>query len=487
MRILFCVVFVHFSHVLMAQNEMDIFRYSKNYTFGSARFEAMGGAFGALGADISAAQINPAGLGRFSNSQFEFSLGPSIQSSQADFQNESTTTLKANLIIPSFGVVFVNDISRKNEGNLYSQIGLGMNRIASFNQKTVYTGQQEFSLLDDFASQAYGYYPEELNQFFPFSTSLAWETYALDFDETTYAYYSALQLGDLTKHNREITTKGGMNEWFLSYSVNRLNKLYFGGIISLRTAKYEEKYTHSEDLVDTSDTSLRGFDYEYALKTKGNGVNIKLGVVYLFSEAFRGGLAFHSPTFSSLTDDWTANMTTRFDDSLKVLAEDLVPVGKYAYRLNTPLRLVASAAYVIGVNAVISADVEYVGYQMGRLRSTMEDAYEGYDYKAENAIAKQRLTNGLNYRIGAEYAIQQAYFIRAGFQYYSSAFKKEFDVDVQPDIAISGGLGYRKGKFGLDLAYVNRKTQRTYFAFYNSSARLTNTSHVVTITGSIRF
>jgi len=466
---------------------MDIFRYSKNYTFGSARFEAMGGAFGALGADISAAQVNPAGLGRFSNSQFSFSLGPAIQATKADFQNESTTATKTNLIIPSFGAVFVRDVSYKNNGNLYSQIGIGMNRIASFNQKTQYVGNEDVSILDDFENQAAGYFPDELNQFFPFSTSVAWETYALDFDETDYFYYSPLQLGDLTRHNREIITKGGINEWYLSYSGNRLNRLYYGSLISLRTTNYEEKYTHSEDLIDTSSTSLRGFDYEYSLKTKGTGVNVKLGIVYLFTEAFRGGLAFHSPTFSSLTDDWSADMTTRFDDSTKVLRDDLIPIGKYAYRLNTPLRVIASAAYVIGVNATISADIEYVGYNMGRLRSTRDEAYDSYDFEAENAVAKQRLTSAVNYRLGAEYAINQEYFIRAGFQYYANAFKKEFDVDSKPDIAISGGLGYRKGKFGIDMSYVNRNVTRTYFAMTNSTANLNSTSHIVTVTGSIRF
>ena len=48
-----------------AQNDADLFRFSKHYHGGSARFEAMGGAFGALGADISSAQVNPAGMGRF--------------------------------------------------------------------------------------------------------------------------------------------------------------------------------------------------------------------------------------------------------------------------------------------------------------------------------------------------------------------------------------------------------------------------------------
>ena len=46
-----------------AQNENDLLRYSWIDPLASARVTAMGGSFGALGADLSCAGINPAGLG----------------------------------------------------------------------------------------------------------------------------------------------------------------------------------------------------------------------------------------------------------------------------------------------------------------------------------------------------------------------------------------------------------------------------------------
>ena len=44
-----------------AQNAMDAYRYSKNDLTGTARSVSMGGAFGALGGDISGVAINPQG------------------------------------------------------------------------------------------------------------------------------------------------------------------------------------------------------------------------------------------------------------------------------------------------------------------------------------------------------------------------------------------------------------------------------------------
>ena len=48
----------------------DVVRYSTENTLGTARFQAMGGAFGALGGDLSAINVNPAGSAVFNYSQF---------------------------------------------------------------------------------------------------------------------------------------------------------------------------------------------------------------------------------------------------------------------------------------------------------------------------------------------------------------------------------------------------------------------------------
>ena len=53
---------------IKAQNVDDALRYSQIFYGGSARFNSMGGAFTALGGDISTLNQNPAGLGVFRSS-----------------------------------------------------------------------------------------------------------------------------------------------------------------------------------------------------------------------------------------------------------------------------------------------------------------------------------------------------------------------------------------------------------------------------------
>ena len=47
-----------------------ILRYSNLEYYGDARFNSMGGSFGALGANMSSLSINPGGLGVYKSSDF---------------------------------------------------------------------------------------------------------------------------------------------------------------------------------------------------------------------------------------------------------------------------------------------------------------------------------------------------------------------------------------------------------------------------------
>ena len=56
----------------VAQNEFDALRYSNLEFFGDARFNAMGGSFGALGANMASLSVNPGGIGVYKSSDFSF-------------------------------------------------------------------------------------------------------------------------------------------------------------------------------------------------------------------------------------------------------------------------------------------------------------------------------------------------------------------------------------------------------------------------------
>ncbi len=65
---LIILIVISISAGVYGQNVDDALRYSQIFYSGTARFNSMGGAFTALGGDISTLSQNPAGIGVFRSS-----------------------------------------------------------------------------------------------------------------------------------------------------------------------------------------------------------------------------------------------------------------------------------------------------------------------------------------------------------------------------------------------------------------------------------
>lgn len=118
-RFLFAALFVSSSY-LLAQNEIDIYRAANTFNEGTARFDAMAGSFGALGAESGCARINPAGMARYTNSSFGLTLNGIATSNTANFQNQATTTSDFYSRLSNLNFVFVTDKSLNRQGFLFS-------------------------------------------------------------------------------------------------------------------------------------------------------------------------------------------------------------------------------------------------------------------------------------------------------------------------------------------------------------------------------
>ena len=464
------LLFLSLSAIGYSQGDADLFRFSKTQIYGSSRFEAMGGAFGALGADLSASQINPASFGRFSSSQTYFSLGYLNTKNKVLFQGDETITNRSSFKPNSIGAVFVEDDSDRMSGYQYIQFGLGFNRLQNFNNKFEYSGYQYESLLEAFAASAKGVPWENLYITHPFTSSLAWETYTIDPDGSA-GYVAVLNNDGDQFHRRSVETKGGMNEYYISLSGNYMNAIYVGANIGFRTINYEETTNHYEEVTDTTGNDLRSFDYSYNLLTKGNGANLKLGFIYLPRDNFRLGFAFHTPTFYELTDDTRADMTAQFNYGERIVIDSLKPIGNYKYKLRTPPKFVTSAAYVFGTRGCLSMDVEYVNYAWANLRSTNDPQYQDYDFTIENNAAKEILQSAVNIRVGGELVFNSVVFLRGGLRLSSKAYNDKVQVENGWDKTISTGVGYKSGNWVFNLSARKMYLSRNYFAFQGSMAQ----------------
>ena len=73
-----------------SQNVDDALRYSQIFYQGTARFNSMGGAFTALGGDMSTLSQNPAGIGLFRSSEISFSPQLYYNNTSANFNRQSS-------------------------------------------------------------------------------------------------------------------------------------------------------------------------------------------------------------------------------------------------------------------------------------------------------------------------------------------------------------------------------------------------------------
>lgn len=471
-----------------AQTETDVYRYSNTPVMGSPRFDAMAGSFGALGAESGCVDINPSGFGKYSSSAFNFSVNSTIHTTESTFRgnvNSNSTLLNdrnlelsnAKARLSNLSGVIVTDVSGNTNGFLYTQIFFGVKRVANFNNSFSYEGEQFESLLDVFCNDAYGYYSDELYNELPATASLAYQTYAINPDNSGYNYYPDIAFGNMY-HQRTVYQRGGMNEWYGGISTNYLDKLLFGISYSYNSVNYYENIIHKETLMDTTNASLRSFIYDFNTGSRGGGSTFRLGATLTPAEFFRFGAAIHTPTFLEITDTYNADMTTKHEDGNIYVNNYFAYNSTYKYRIWTPMKFIASTAFIFGSNGCVNIDLEYMNYGWARIFSTNDEAYAKFDYSSQNQYIKKELDGVLNLRIGGEFVIANILFLRAGYAMYPKGNQLISDFGSKNNQIISGGIGFRIDRVYLDFSVKQYNATSVYYAFQESRAdiKISNTT-----------
>lgn len=478
--------------ILLGQNEMDVLRYTDTDFFGSARTEAMAGSFGALGADFTAIQINPAGIGRFSSSHFSFGLTNTTPRVTAEYQDEETLTTSNNTKIGNIGVVFTGDISGENNGKMYRQFTIGYTRLRNFQMEKQYEGQNFNSLLDVFANDGAGIPLEDFSIYDerPFSTGLALDAEALFYDPINQTYQSRLTSGDMY-HERTIRTEGGIGEWHIGISENYLNKLYYGASFGIRRIKYNQYVFHKETVLEPDSTSILAFDYFNNLEVVGRGWNIKLGMIYLPHESLRLGLAFESPTWLNIVEEFDADMIAYHNFGTVEVPEEFKPFGGFDYRMRTPMKLRGSMAFIFENRGALNFDLEFLDYGRGQLNAAANASINSYDFEFENNEVQAQFRPVLNLRIGGEYLITREVFIRGGFGLLPQPYQREINNFSGINKTFALGLGYEKGPLNLDMSFRSFNFNEDYYAFDPSQldnlATFKTWSNTIVVSASYRF
>lgn len=480
---LIAVLCAHFGY---AQDESDALRYSFLTPGGSARLQATGGAGISLGGEPSLVNSNPAAIGLFKSSDLSITANLKTSNLNGDYYNLISSDSKTSFSVPQMELIIASGNRNRNSKWKNFTFGIGLNRLANYNQNILYKGNNKNSsyadqYLNTLDQEGYGNSQsdyDDIGSNYPYGLSQAFQTgliFPVVDGNNNFQYWQSLS-GDVLDNNLSlqqtstISTKGGTDEFSLAFAGNYNDRLIIGGGLFVPSINFDRKTTFKEAPVQP-DSILNFYQVSNSLHTNGVGINGKFGLIYLINSNWRVGASIHTPTYYSMHDSYSTTMITDTKDQGRLTSTtgDFTDgySGDYDYSMTTPWRVMGGLSYVLGnisnaiTNGFISLDYEYVNYAAARFHfnssnSTADDkAYA----KSLNKSIKDMYKGASNIRLGAELKFNTI-AARAGIAYMGSPYDESYLSDIgQEDLSpsqlqYSVGLGIRTRGFYADLSYV---------------------------------
>ena len=461
-------------NIIQAQEIRDALRYSQENLNGTARFRAMSGAFGALGGDLSSINVNPAGSAIFANNQLGFTLNNTSINNNSNFFDNTTSVKDSSFDLNQAGGVFV--FKNQNKLNNWKKFSVAINfENTNVLNNSIYSAgtNPSNSIANYFLSYANGVplnvledsnYDElghGAQQAF-----LGYQGYIINpvnNNSTNTNYTSNVPAGGSYYQENTITAKGYNGKLSFNAATSFKDKLYIGVNLNSHFVDFRQSSRFYEDNEAplTPDYTVSRVQFDNDLYTYGTGFSFQLGAIAKLSKELRLGIAFESPTWLRLNDEFTQKLIGVSANTSEELAPDVVnpnTTNYYEpYKLQTPSKWTGSMAYVFGKKGLISVDYAIKDYSSIQFKPN-SDPY----YRTLNNKMNTLLNSASELRLGAEYKIE-AWSLRGGYRLEQSPYKNK--TTIGDLTGYSGGIGYNFGGTKLDLSYATfkRATQQGFF------------------------
>lgn len=503
-----------------SQEIKDALRYSQDNLTGTARFRAMSGAFGALGGDLSAIGINPAGSAVFANNQVGFTISNSNKKNDSNYFGTKTTENDNSFDLNQAGGVFV--FKNQNTKSNWKKIVLGLNfeNTNNYNNSVFSAGTnptnsignyflnyantanngspvpQEFvnTQTGETANSLYSYlgrnlpnsqYPN-LNGFGAQQALLGYQGYALDAvdsNNNNSLYTSTVTPGGNYYQENTVLSSGYSGKLSFNASTSFKDKLYLGVNLNSHFIDFRQSSTFAERNNNslTSNFSVTQMQFDNDLYSYGSGFSFQLGAIAKITNELRAGLTYESSTWYRINDELTQRFIAVSEDNTGTVDTKVIdprtPNVYEPYKLQTPSKLTGSLAYVFGKSGLISVDYAIKDYSNTKFKPKAEPYFSNLNTQARNEFQ-----NTGELRIGAEYKIERV-SLRGGYRYEQSPYKNKTTLgDLK---GYSGGIGYNFGSTKLDLsyAYAKRDSQQGFFSQgFTDGAKINAINNTVSLT-----
>jgi hypothetical protein len=466
----------------MAQLPEDVIRMTWFAPSGTARSQAIGGAVGSLGGEITSTFVNPAGLGFYKVSEFVLTPGFTLGHSDAEYRGisgRSNNVSRFNMSTTGF-VSATSDPGRQWVSKAFS---IAVNRTANFNNSIYYKGNNDYSSYSEQFAEELSRSGVDIDQYANSNLSLGTKSAIHTFLIDTATINGQIQVVgrpeylDAVLQENRIDTKGGITEIALGYAGNLQDKFYIGGSIGVPIVSYERRTVFTESDASNNKNNEFSFSrYEETLKTTGVGFNAKLGVIFKPATQLRLGMAIHTPTIYGLKDELSTKMVTDVENLFNNDPIDSVssnyfgPNPTYKYDFASPWKFLISGSYfLMGEDAedvtqqrgFITADAEYVTYGSSKFSPAEENDDQSY-YDDVNKVVKSTYKGAFNFRLGLELKFN-TFMVRGGVAHYGNPYE---DNPIKAGItSLSTGIGYRDKGIFIDLGFIRSITQDSNFPY----------------------
>ena len=464
-----------------AQDVQDALIYSMDDIQGTARFRALSGAFGAVGGDMSAVSLNPAGSAIFNASHASFSISSLNMDNDTQFFNGFDSNSNSEFDVHQAGAAFVFANTNGNSPWRKFTLGIAYDKLNNFNTDWFAHGTNtnsidsyfltyaqgnrldEISVLPTDPSYAYAY--ADIGAVYGYGNQqafLGYESYILEpetNDDANTVYFSNIAPGNF-EQEYNYAANGYNGKFTVNFAAQYQDNLFLGLNLNSHFINYERS-TYFFEGNNNAGSLIQEVGFQNNLFTVGTGFSFQLGGIMKLSPELRVGLSYNSPTWLSLEEETTQYIATIRNEGgsniTQVVDPNIVNIFP-RYRLQTPGNIMGSIAYVFDKKGFISFDYSHKNYENLKFKPTSDTYFSGLNNQIGN-----NLTAASTYRLGGEYKYKQFSF-RGGYRFEESPYKDGTTVGELTGYSL--GLGYNFGNTKLDLTY-DTSSRESEYQFFN--------------------
>lgn len=505
------------------QGAIDAYRISQPDMKGTARFMGMGGAFSALGGDLSTLSQNPAGIGIYRSNEVGFTVDLDCQSSTSTSQGISNDMSQTKFLLNNIGAVFTMRLPSMTFPNV--NFGFSYNKAASFNR--VYGGnipklsnslsnyiagiangegltENDLSTTDDYDP----YNPTDVGYVSPWLPILGYDGYLINptGSGSDTQWFGQWGNGTSGTGSFKVHEKGAVDEYNIAIGGNISNVVYWGMNFDIVNMNYTMQSLWSESL---NDAYVPGLNNEIVRESAdwrlgnyynvhGSGFNYQFGLILKPIQELRFGFSFHTPTWYNLTENFGASIDYTYGGNESGAVDTNGGyLGENEMCFRTPWKLIAGVAGVIDNRLILSLDYEWASYdkmkfsdpgsygvgsgwggdwdydwdpwygpaktRAGELKPRGFGDYENNSFSDTNSDIRNYYRSTNTIRVGAEYRVTPSFSLRAGYSYTTSPVKQNV-ADNKEIIWTSGTMpNYR---FDNHTSYITCGAGYRYQRFY---------------------